>query len=117
MNGPEYRWRVYRATFDTNIFFRALIRKKNTANDLMTQWLDERFILVLSRSIVDEIEEVASRPHLVQKYEYALQEVYDLVNLLTERASWFGYLSHINCVGILMTIKSWIVRFGAECSS
>ena len=86
MSGPEYRWRVYRATFDTNIFFRALIRKRNTANHLMDYWLDGRFILVLSQSIIDEVQKVASRPQLIQRYQYALQEANNLVDLLSQRA-------------------------------
>ena len=86
MSGPEHRVRVYRATFDTNIFFRALISKESTANHLIDYWLDERFILVLSQSIVDEIQRVASRPYLIQRYQYALREVNNLVDLLTQRA-------------------------------
>ena len=46
MNESERRWRVYRVTFDTNIFLRALIRRGNPANNLLSLWLDGRFVLV-----------------------------------------------------------------------
>lgn len=86
MSGPEYRVRVYRVTFDTNIFFHALIRRRNTANHLMALWLDDQFLLVLSQPIVDEVERVVSRPHLIRKYRYTPEAIANLMDLLTHRA-------------------------------
>ena len=84
MNEPENRWRVYRATFDTNIFVRTVIRKNNLPNHLLSLWREERFVLVLSQSIIDEVEEVLSRRRLRLKYQYTLNEVRDLVHLLQQ---------------------------------
>ena len=82
MNEFDNRWRIYRATFDTNIFVRTVIRKNNLANYLLTLWQDRRFVLVLSQSIIDEVERVLSRRALRLKYRYTLTEVRDLINLL-----------------------------------
>ena len=82
MNEPENRWRVYRATFDTNVFVRTVIRKDNLANHLLTLWQDRRFVLVLSQPIIDEVEKVLSRRALRLKYRYTLTEVKDLIDLL-----------------------------------
>ena len=41
MDESESRWRVYRATFDTNIFLRALIQRGNLADNLLSQWSSE----------------------------------------------------------------------------
>lgn len=82
MNEPENRWRVYRTTFDTNIFVRTVIRKDNLPNHLLSLWRERRFILVLSQPIVDEVEKVLSRRALRLKYQYTLTEVTDLVELL-----------------------------------
>ena len=84
MNQPENRWRVYRATFDTNIFVRTVIRKNNLANHLLTLWQDRRFVLVLSQAIIDEVETVLSRRALRLKYRYTLTEVKDLIALLQQ---------------------------------
>jgi len=81
VNEPEQRWRVYRATFDTNIFVRKVIRKDNLSNHLLSLWREGRFVLVLSRAIIDEIEKVLSRRTLRLKYRYTL-EVKDLIDLL-----------------------------------
>ena len=86
MRKPEYRWRVYRATFDTNVFLRSLLRGQNRANHLLALLDDDRFVLVLSQPIVDEIKKVASRPNLMRKYQYAPRAVTALVELLTNRA-------------------------------
>ena len=82
MNEIENRWRVYRATFDTNIFVRSLIRKGNLANRLLSLWQAGRFVLVLSHAIIDEVQEVLSRPALRQKHRYTLDEVANLIDLL-----------------------------------
>ena len=86
MSEPERRWRVYRVTFDTNIFLRALIRKGNPADRLLGLWLDGRFVLVLSQAIVDEVRDVLLRPCLVRKYRYAPEAAERLINLLIQRA-------------------------------
>ena len=82
MNEPENRWRVYRATFDTNIFVRSVIQKENLANHLIALWRERRFILVLSQPIVDEVQRTLYRSSLRRKYQYTLTEVADLINLL-----------------------------------
>ncbi len=86
MNELENRWRVYRATFDTNIFIRSVIGKGNLANQLVSLWRERRFLLVLSQPIIDEVQEVLSRRRLRLKYEYTLTEVTNLISLL-KRAS------------------------------
>ena len=82
MNEPENRWRIYRAIFDTNIFVRTVIQKDNLPNHLLSLWREGRFVLVLSQSIIDEVERVLSRRDLRLKYRYTLAEVRDLINLL-----------------------------------
>ncbi len=82
MNENENRWRVYRATFDTNIFVRSLIRKGNLANHLLSLWQAGRFVLVLSHAIIDEVQEVLSRRKMLRQYRYTLEEVTNLINLL-----------------------------------
>ena len=84
MNEPENRWRVYRATFDTNIFVRSVIQTDNLPNYLISLWREGRFVLVLSQSIIDEVREVLSRPKMRQKYQYTLTKVRSLVNLLQQ---------------------------------
>ena len=85
MDESESRWRVYRATFDTNIFPRALIRRGSLADNLLSLWLDGRIVLVLSQTIVDEVQAVLLRPRLIRKHSYTPQAVTQLINLLVQR--------------------------------
>jgi putative PIN family toxin of toxin-antitoxin system len=82
VNEHENRWRVYRATFDTNIFVRSLIRKDNLANHLLSLWEAGRFVLVLSHAIIDEVQKVLSRRKMCRKYQYTLDQVTGLIDLL-----------------------------------
>ena len=84
MNEPENRWRIYRATFDTNIFVRSLIQKDNLANHLISLWLDGRFILVLSQAIIDEVQNVLLRPVLMRELQYTRTAAMRLINLLPQ---------------------------------
>ncbi len=84
MNEPENRWRIYRATFDTNIFVRSLIQKDNLANHLISLWLDGRFVLVLSQAIVDEVQDVLLRPTLMRELQYTRTAAMRLINLLPQ---------------------------------
>lgn len=84
MNEHEQRWRIYRATFDTNIFVRTVIRKDNLPNHLLSLWREGRFILILSQPIIDEVEKVLSRRKLRLKYKYTLNEIRYLVELLQQ---------------------------------
>ena len=82
MNEHENRWRVYRATFDTNIFVRSLIRQENLANRLLSLWEAGRFVLVLSHAIIGEVQKVLSRSKMRRKYQYTLDQVTGLIDLL-----------------------------------
>ena len=84
MNEHEQRWRVYRATFDTNIFVRSLIQKENLANHLISLWLEGRFVLVLSQAIVAEIQGVLLRPALMRELQYTRAEAIRLINFLPQ---------------------------------
>ena len=82
MNEHENRWRVYRATFDTNVFVRTVIQKDNLPNRLLSLWRNNAFVLVLSQNIIDEVEKVLSRRALRRKYQYTPTAVTDLLELL-----------------------------------
>lgn len=82
MNEHKNRWRVYRATFDTNLFVRSLIRKGNLANRLLSLWQAGRFVLVLSHAIIDEVREVLLRTKMRRKHRYTGDEVTNLIDLL-----------------------------------
>jgi putative PIN family toxin of toxin-antitoxin system len=83
---PEHWWRVYRVTIDTNIFVSSVIQRRGFANYLISLWRYERFVLVLSNAIINEIRETLSQLRLRRGYSYTPQTITRLINLLTRQA-------------------------------
>jgi len=82
----QERIRVYRATLDTNIFVRAIISPSGINACLIDLWKQDRFILVLSKDIVEEIFEILLRPELINRYPYSQKDVENLANLINQGA-------------------------------
>lgn len=80
------RIKVIRAVLDTNIFLRSLIRRGNISDKIIEYWKADGFILVTSKEILKEIENVLKRPWLVEKYGYGLEKVDELVELISQKA-------------------------------
>ena len=86
MQAPEQRWRVYRVTFDTNIFVRAVIQTDSLAQVLISLWHEKKFVLVLPQEIVHEIQDVLSRPTLTRKYQYSQERATNLISRIYQEA-------------------------------
>jgi putative PIN family toxin of toxin-antitoxin system len=71
-----------RVIFDTNVFLRALINPKGV-NARLVQSLD-RFILVVSPAIIEEVADVLSRPELLSVKGIGKLDADRLVGLLRE---------------------------------
>ncbi len=87
VGAPEIRWKVYRATFDTNVFVRSVLKKNNLPNHLLSLWRSRRLVLVLSEAIIAEVENVLSRSALRRKYGYSVPEAANLVTQFRREAS------------------------------
>ena len=80
------RIKIFRAVLDTNIFLRSLIRKGNISDKIVDHWKKDNFLLVASKKILQEVEEVLKRPWLVEKYGYDVEQVDGLVKLVYQKA-------------------------------
>ena len=56
--------------------------RENFANRLLSLWEAGRFVLVLSHAIIDEVQKVLSRSKMRRKYQYTLDQVTGLIDLL-----------------------------------
>jgi len=63
-----------------------LIRKGNISHKIVELWKTDQILLVTSKNILKEIEEVLRRSWLVEKYGYSLEEVDNLVELISQKA-------------------------------
>jgi len=81
------RWiRIYRAMLDTNVFLRSLLSPSGINARAVNLWIEERFILVLSDEIINEIADVLLRPNLMNLGHYTISDVYALIHLIYEEA-------------------------------
>lgn len=73
-----------KVVLDTNIFVSIL--KKGRLRKILDLWLDERFDVVISDSIIREIFEVLRRP----KFGFSMDEIEELGDLIFEKALIFN---------------------------
>lgn len=82
----QKRIRIYRVTLDTNIFVRSLITPKGINAKVVDFWRQDKYVLVLSKEIVEEIIEVLLRPELINCYPYTEADVLSLVGVISRQA-------------------------------
>ena len=71
---------------DVNIFVSALITPTGHAARIMDAWKRDELIVITSQVIIDKIDEVLHRPHLLNAYQYDENDIKDLRRLLEEEA-------------------------------
>jgi hypothetical protein len=75
-----------RVLVDTNVWISALINKLGFPARVLQALKEERFELIISQVLVEELREVLSRPRLRRYVEE--QEAEELITLLKDRAIW-----------------------------
>jgi len=77
-----------RAVIDTNVWVSAVLNPHGAPAQVMDAFRKARFVVVLSQPLLDELQQVLTRPRLIQRLTYNTQMVQELVNLLRTRAVW-----------------------------
>jgi putative PIN family toxin of toxin-antitoxin system len=78
--------KVIRAVLDTNIFLRVLIRKGNISHKILQLWQQDKFLLITSEDILNEISEVLKRSFLIEKFGYNKNRVDQLIDRIRQKA-------------------------------
>ena len=71
---------------DVNIFVSALITPTGHAARIMDAWKRDELTVITSQVIIDKIDEVLYRPHLLDTYSFGENDIKDLRQLLEEEA-------------------------------
>ena len=74
-----------KAVIDTNILVRALIKPTGTVDPVITSLRDEKFTLIYSIEILEELADVLSRPRIARKYGISEQDIVRVVRLILTR--------------------------------
>ena len=88
-----------RVVLDANVFVSALICRAGPPARVLQQWEEERFAVVISEAILQELDHVLHYPRLYRKYK-----------LSEERISRFLGLLRTQCVLVEPTIKLSVIK-------
>ncbi len=83
---PSFKKRQLRAVVDTNLFISGSIIKSGYPHQLVSEWKDNSFILLISQEQRDELVDVFTRPKIVKKYNLSKKEITSLLFLIDTAA-------------------------------
>lgn len=75
-----------KAVVDTNIWISSLLASSKTAANLVDEWKNGKFSIVISEQQIIELHDVFSRPKFLFKYKISRDEINDLVSSIAARA-------------------------------
>jgi len=77
---------VMRVVLDANVFVSALISAKGAPAKLIACWQDERFDVVVSPAILQELDRTLHYPRLGERYHLREQDIQRFLRLLRRQA-------------------------------
>jgi len=77
---------MFRAVLDTNVVVSSVISKKGAPFFLIQAWMDHRFTLVTSESILDEIQRVLAEPNVKDMFHITDEQIAELIETFRENA-------------------------------
>src|SRR5262245_26191956 len=87
-----------RAVLDTNIFVSGLIRRIGTPGRVLAQYRAGRFELVTSPALLEELESVLCRPHILPLIHATVEEVQAFIVALANESHVVRPLAEVNAV-------------------
>ena len=76
-----------RVVFDCNIFFQALISPTGPAGQALDAIAEGRCFLFVSQFVIDELNDITSRPHLVARFSLTAERVALFLDSISEIAT------------------------------
>ncbi|MBL7081300.1 MAG: putative toxin-antitoxin system toxin component, PIN family [Candidatus Omnitrophica bacterium] len=77
---------MLKVVLDTNQFVSSFIVKKGLSAQLLQAWRKYAYVLITSKAILKEIEEVFHYPHITKKYSFKKTEIDSFIGLIEKRA-------------------------------
>jgi putative PIN family toxin of toxin-antitoxin system len=71
---------------DANVWVSAFINPAGAPARLLAAWLDQRFEIVISLPLLEELSGVLTRPRITQKYPITTRQVEEFLQLLSRLA-------------------------------
>lgn len=77
---------MLRAVLDANVLVSALISSRGSPGKILAFWEQERFELVISSTILDELQRVIHHPRIQERYRLPEEAVDRFMELITSQA-------------------------------
>jgi len=74
---------MIRAVLDANVFVSAILNPKGSPAKLLLAWYAEKFQLVVSEAIVEEISRVLHYPKIAKRHQWSEEKIKDFLASLT----------------------------------
>ena len=71
---------------DTNVWVSAFLNPSGPPSRLLHAWLDNRYQVVVSLPLLDELADVLTRPRLIRKYPISAADLEEFLQLLIQRS-------------------------------
>lgn len=71
-----------RVIIDTNLLISAIISPSGTPYQLLKAWRENRYLLVISKELLEEIKEVSQRDYLINSYPIFSEKAAELIENL-----------------------------------
>jgi uncharacterized protein len=89
---------VLKVVLDTNQFVSSLIVKKGVPAQLLEAWHSHAYILIASREILKEVEQVLHYPHITKKYKFQKEDIESLIAVIKHEAIVFFDTPEVNVI-------------------
>jgi hypothetical protein len=77
---------MIRAVLDANVLVSAILSPKGNPARILNAWRDEKFLLLISRAILDEIGRVLRYPKIKKRHRWSEQKIQILLEDLSRLA-------------------------------
>lgn len=71
---------------DTNIIISSLLKKEGTAAELRNAWLKDAFIIAISPTLLEELQDVLSRPWFAKASRFNPEEIVEFLSRLAQES-------------------------------
>ena len=87
-----------RVVLDANVFVSALISRAGPPARVLQQWEEERFAVVISEAILQELDRVLHYPRLCQKYKLSEERISRFLRLLRRQCVFVEPTKHLTVI-------------------
>ena len=84
-----------RVVYDCNVLLQAIISQRGPAGAAVDAVYERRVVLFLSQLIIDELQDVATRPHIARKFSLTQEKIASFIATLQQSSQHLSTVPHV----------------------